>query len=141
MKVKSDDDIENPSVRVWLELNGYDGSGAVDVGQPTTMSIRAILPDSIGVRVVNCAALDGIGDASQALLDDRGCPIDEQVFVLPVFYLLNINYTFFDFIIMNLIEKKKQIPHIKMNCFYIVLMHVNELRSIVYKNAIHIKYS
>lgn len=76
---QTDDDMDIPSVRVWLELNGYDGTGAVDVGQPTTMSIRAVLPDKIGVRVVNCAALDGIGDASQTLFDDRGCPIDEQV--------------------------------------------------------------
>lgn len=41
--------------------------------------VRAVLPGSIGVRIVDCAALDGLGESSQKLLDDRGCPIDEQV--------------------------------------------------------------
>lgn len=72
--------IETPSVRVWLELGGStNGAGAVEVGQLTTVAVRAVLPDNIGVRVVNCAALDGIGESSQTLLDDRGCTIDEQV--------------------------------------------------------------
>ncbi|XP_055695233.1 uncharacterized protein LOC129797025 isoform X2 [Lutzomyia longipalpis] len=66
-------------VRVWLELGGSGGSGAVEVGQATTLGVRAILPGSVGVRVVDCIALDGLGEASQKLLDERGCPIDEQV--------------------------------------------------------------
>lgn len=94
-----------PRVRVWLELGGKDGNGAVEVGQPTTLGkvkfstlltkfilfslllfivvsiagVRAVLPGSIGVRIVDCSALDGLGESSQKLLDDRGCPIDEQV--------------------------------------------------------------
>lgn len=68
-----------PRVRIWLELGGNGGSGAVEVGQQTTLGVRALLPNSIGVRVVDCAALDGLGEASQKLLDERGCPIDEQV--------------------------------------------------------------
>lgn len=71
--------VETPSVRVWLELGGSNGAGAVEVGQLTTLTTRAILPDNIGVRVVNCVALDGIGESSQTLLDERGCTIDEQV--------------------------------------------------------------
>lgn len=50
-----------------------------EVGQATTLGIRALLPGNIGVRVVDCNALDGLGETSQKLLDDRGCPIDEQV--------------------------------------------------------------
>lgn len=68
-----------PRVRVWLELGGANGSGAVEVGEMTTVAVRAVLPGNIGVRVVDCAALDGIGEASQKLLDERGCPVDEQV--------------------------------------------------------------
>lgn len=68
-----------PRVRVWLELGSSDGSGTVEVGQMTTLNVRALLPGSVGVRIVDCTALDGLGEASQKLLDDRGCPIDEQV--------------------------------------------------------------
>lgn len=74
-------DMENdiPRVRVWLELGSQDGIGNVEVGQITTLNIRALLPGSVGVRIIDCTALDGLGEASQKLLDDRGCPIDEQV--------------------------------------------------------------
>lgn len=68
-----------PRIRVWLELGGSDGSGTVEVGQMTTINIRATLPGTVGVRIVDCAALDGLGESSQKLLDERGCPIDEQV--------------------------------------------------------------
>ncbi|XP_053951734.1 uncharacterized protein LOC128859065 [Anastrepha ludens] len=68
-----------PRVRIWLELGGLDGSGAVEVGQATTLTVRAIVPGSMGVRVVDCAALDGLGESKQQLLDERGCTIDEQV--------------------------------------------------------------
>lgn len=70
---------ETDRIQAWLELGGNDGSGAVQVGQQTSMSVKVILPDRIDVRVIDCVALDGIGDASQKLFDDRGCPIDEQV--------------------------------------------------------------
>uniref|UniRef100_A0A1B0AXZ0 ZP domain-containing protein n=1 Tax=Glossina palpalis gambiensis TaxID=67801 RepID=A0A1B0AXZ0_9MUSC len=68
-----------PRVRIWLELGGPDGSGSVVVGQATTLTVRAIVPGSMGVRIVDCAALDGLGESTQQLLDERGCPIDEQV--------------------------------------------------------------
>ncbi|XP_037935751.1 uncharacterized protein LOC119669800 [Teleopsis dalmanni] len=67
-----------PRVRIWLELGGPDGSGAVEVGQATILTVRAIVPGTMGVRVVDCAALDGL-ETTQQLLDERGCPIDEQV--------------------------------------------------------------
>lgn len=68
-----------PRVRIWLELGGPDGSGSVVVGQATTLTVRAIVPGTMGVRIVDCAALDGLGESTQQLLDERGCPIDEQV--------------------------------------------------------------
>ncbi|KAJ6635223.1 hypothetical protein Bhyg_13807 [Pseudolycoriella hygida] len=70
---------EVEQVQAWLELGGSDGSGAVEVGQQTSMSVKVVLPDRIDVRIIDCVALDGIGEASQKLFDDRGCPIDEQV--------------------------------------------------------------
>lgn len=73
------DDTSVRRIRVWLELGGPNGKGTVEVGQPTTLGIRAVLPGSVGVRVVDCAALDGLGETSQKLLDDRGCSVDEQV--------------------------------------------------------------
>lgn len=72
-------DSTSKRIRVWLELGANDGTGTVEVGQSTTLGVRAVLPGSIGVRIVDCAALDGLGESSQKLLDERGCPVDEQV--------------------------------------------------------------
>lgn len=68
-------------IKVWLELGGKKDrkSGSVEVGEATTLGVRALLPGSIGVRVVDCSAMDGIGETSQKLLDERGCAIDAQV--------------------------------------------------------------
>lgn len=75
-----------PRVRIWLELGGPDGSGSVVVGQATTLTVRAVVPGTMGLKIVDCAALDGLGESTQQLLDERGCPIDEQVsFPLSVF--------------------------------------------------------
>uniref|UniRef100_A0A1I8P6J0 ZP domain-containing protein n=1 Tax=Stomoxys calcitrans TaxID=35570 RepID=A0A1I8P6J0_STOCA len=68
-----------PRVRIWLELGGPDGSGSVVVGQATTLTVRAVVPGNMGLKIVDCAALDGLGESTQQLLDERGCPIDEQV--------------------------------------------------------------
>ncbi|XP_061393068.1 uncharacterized protein LOC133328521 [Musca vetustissima] len=68
-----------PRIRIWLELGGPDGSGSVVVGQATTLTVRAVVPGTMGLKIVDCAALDGLGESTQQLLDDRGCPIDEQV--------------------------------------------------------------
>lgn len=75
----ADMDGSEPRIRVWLELGGNDGAGTVEVGQMTTINVRAILPGNVGIRIVDCTALDGLGESSQKLLDERGCPIDEQV--------------------------------------------------------------
>lgn len=37
----------------------------------------------VGLRVTNCVAHDGLGEASQRLLDEAGCPIDETIFSKP----------------------------------------------------------
>lgn len=76
---EQDEENKSQRIRVWLELGASDGGGTVEVGQLTTLGVRAVLPGSVGVRIVDCAALDGLGESSQKLLDDRGCPVDEQV--------------------------------------------------------------
>lgn len=94
-----------PRVRVWLELGGPDGSGVVVVGQATTLTVRAIVPGSMGVRIVDCAALDGLGESTQQLLDERGCPIDEQVSECPSL----LQSFFFSFLMLLYPQKQRQI--------------------------------
>lgn len=43
-------------------------------------------PVGIGLRVTNCVAHDGLGEASQKLLDEAGCPIDETIFNRPTIH-------------------------------------------------------
>lgn len=113
-----------PRVRVWLELGGKDGIGAVEVGQSTTLGnihklnanhftdcngpyyaipkigVRAVLPGSIGVRIIDCSALDGLGESSQKLLDERGCPVDEQVCTITAKVLILSEFNFYDSIVL-----------------------------------------
>lgn len=42
-----------------------------------------IISVGIGLRVTNCVAHDGLGEASQKLLDEAGCAIDETIFNKP----------------------------------------------------------
>lgn len=39
MKHISHEAYKKPRVRVWLELGGKDGTGSVEVGQPTTLGM------------------------------------------------------------------------------------------------------
>ena len=34
---------------------------------------------NIGIRIVDCVAFDGIGESSQKLFDENGCPVDSQI--------------------------------------------------------------
>lgn len=40
----------------------------------------------VGLRVTNCVAHDGLGEASQKLLDEAGCPVDEGIFSKPTIH-------------------------------------------------------
>lgn len=44
-------------------------------------------PFSVGIdwKVVDCFAHDGLGDSSQKLLDELGCPIDELLMPIPTY--------------------------------------------------------
>ncbi|XP_072390558.1 uncharacterized protein cyr [Diabrotica undecimpunctata] len=73
------------AARAWMEIvpenNDEKTSGTLQVGETASLSIKATLPAGIGWRVVDCLAHDGLGDSSQKLLNENGCPIDE--FLMP----------------------------------------------------------
>ncbi|XP_013192320.2 uncharacterized protein LOC106136342 [Amyelois transitella] len=77
------------AARAWMQLAPVSAStepDTVEVGQPTRLLIQCTLPVGIGLRVTNCIAHDGLGEASQKLLDEAGCPIDEAIFNKPTIH-------------------------------------------------------
>ncbi|OWR51033.1 hypothetical protein KGM_214038 [Danaus plexippus plexippus] len=66
------------AARAWMQL----APDTVEVGQPTELMIQTC-DVGVGLRVTNCIAHDGLGEASQKLLDEAGCPIDETIFNSP----------------------------------------------------------
>ncbi|CAH2090502.1 unnamed protein product [Euphydryas editha] len=77
------------SARAWMELAPTVAGtepATVEVGQPTRLLIQCTLPVGVGLRVTNCIAHDGLGEASQKLLDEAGCPIDEAIFDKPTLH-------------------------------------------------------
>lgn len=71
--------------RAWMEITPEeDGpSGTLKVGEVAILSLKSTLPAGIGWKVVECVAHDGLGDSSQKLLDDDGCPVDELLLPTP----------------------------------------------------------
>lgn len=43
------------------------------------------LSAGVGWKLVECVAHDGLGDSSQKLLDELGCPVDELLMPLPTY--------------------------------------------------------
>ncbi|KAF5275083.1 hypothetical protein FQA39_LY07020 [Lamprigera yunnana] len=75
------------AAKAWMEIipeqeNSH--SGTLQVGEPTLLIVKSTLPVGIGWRIVDCTAHDGLGDSSQKLLDERGCPIDELLLATPL---------------------------------------------------------
>ncbi|CAH1111381.1 unnamed protein product [Psylliodes chrysocephalus] len=71
------------AARAWMEIvpensedKGYD---TLQVGETALLSVKSTLPAGIGWKVVDCVAHDGLGDSSQKLLDEHGCPVDESL--------------------------------------------------------------
>ncbi|CAG4953169.1 unnamed protein product [Colias eurytheme] len=88
------------SARAWMELAPtVAGSepATVEVGQPTRLLIQCTLPVGVGLRITNCVAHDGLGEASQKLLDEAGCPIDETIFNKPSIHKHNHHSAEMDF--------------------------------------------
>ncbi|GBP22236.1 hypothetical protein EVAR_22522_1 [Eumeta japonica] len=77
------------ATRAWMELAPATPTrepATVEVGQPTRLLVQCTLPVGVGLRVTNCLAHDGLGEASQTLLDEAGCPIDETIFSKPTIH-------------------------------------------------------
>ena len=66
-------------IRSWLEVGSKEGQDYAIVGENSTLSVRSILARNVGMRVVDCVAFDGVGESSQRLFDENGCPIDSQI--------------------------------------------------------------
>lgn len=66
-------------IRSWLEVGSKEGQDYAIVGENSTLSVRSILARNVGMRVVDCVAFDGVGESSQRLFDEFGCPIDSQI--------------------------------------------------------------
>lgn len=66
-------------IRSWLEVGSKEGQEYALVGENATLSIRSILARNVGMRIVDCVAFDGVGESSQRLFDEFGCPVDPQI--------------------------------------------------------------
>lgn len=66
-------------IRSWLEVGSKEGQDYAIVGENSTLSVRSILARNVGMRVVDCVAFDGVGESSQRLFDEFGCPVDSQI--------------------------------------------------------------
>lgn len=92
------------AARAWMEINPekHLQHSAVEVGETVLLTVKATLPGKlplsrlqveinvqipagIGWRIVDCTAHDGLGDSSQKLLDEYGCPVDEALLPAPKF--------------------------------------------------------
>lgn len=66
-------------IRSWLEVGSKEGHDYISVGENSTLSVRSVLARNIGMRVVDCVAFDGVGESSQRLFDEYGCPVDQTI--------------------------------------------------------------
>lgn len=66
-------------IRSWLEVGSREGQDYAIVGENSTLSVRSILARNVGMRVVDCVAFDGVGESSQRLFDEFGCPVDSSI--------------------------------------------------------------
>ncbi|CAH0686299.1 unnamed protein product [Spodoptera exigua] len=100
------------AARAWMELAPAVSAAepaTVEVGQPTRLLIQCTLPVGVGLRVTNCVAHDGLGEASQKLLDDAGCPIDETIFNKPSIHHHKHKSTEIDFSDLEPVDLQKNI--------------------------------
>ncbi|CAG9860439.1 unnamed protein product [Phyllotreta striolata] len=71
------------AARAWMEIvpeSSEDTSfDTLEVGEIAMLSVKSTLPVGIGWKVVDCIAHDGLGDSSQKLINENGCPVDEAL--------------------------------------------------------------
>ncbi|KAM3960244.1 cypher [Aphomia sociella] len=100
------------AARAWMELSPAVAAtepATVEVGQPTRLLIQCTLPVGVGLRVTNCVAHDGLGEASQKLLDEAGCPIDEAIFNKPTIHRHKHKSTEIDFSELEPVDPQRNI--------------------------------
>ncbi|XP_018562038.1 uncharacterized protein LOC108904104 [Anoplophora glabripennis] len=77
------------AARAWMEITAENTeerpSDTLQVGETALLTIKSTLPAGIGWRVVECVAHDGLGDSSQKLLDEQGCPLDHLLMPTPTY--------------------------------------------------------
>ncbi|XP_019868469.1 uncharacterized protein LOC109597263 [Aethina tumida] len=75
------------AARAWMEIVPEQVEdrpfGTLQVGETALLSVKSTLPSGIGWKVVDCVAHDGLGDSSQKLLDEQGCPVDDVLLPIP----------------------------------------------------------
>ncbi|XP_030763505.1 uncharacterized protein LOC115888074 [Sitophilus oryzae] len=75
------------AARAWMEIIPESkverSTSTVEVGEAVLLTVKSTLPAGIGWKIVDCIAHDGLGDSSQKLLDEQGCPVDELLLPLP----------------------------------------------------------
>ncbi|KAK9875378.1 hypothetical protein WA026_007773 [Henosepilachna vigintioctopunctata] len=78
------------AAKVWMEIVPDEAETSdnsiqdkLQVGESAKLIVKSTLPVDIGWKVVDCNAHDGLGDSSQKLLDEEGCPIDDQLIPQP----------------------------------------------------------
>nr|CAH7753514.1 unnamed protein product [Callosobruchus chinensis] len=68
------------AARAWMEITSahseVTGSDVLQVGETALLVVKSTLPAGVGWSVTDCVAYDGLGDCSQRLIDQVGCPID-----------------------------------------------------------------
>ncbi|KAG5876844.1 hypothetical protein JTB14_002900 [Gonioctena quinquepunctata] len=73
------------AARAWMEIVPEQAeertSETLQVGETAMLTVKSTLPAGIGWKVVDCFAHDGLGDSSQKLINEQGCPVDE--FLMP----------------------------------------------------------
>ncbi|KAB0804281.1 hypothetical protein PPYR_01251 [Photinus pyralis] len=75
------------ATKAWMEIipeEDNDHPGILQVGEPALLIIKSTLPVGIGWKIIDCVAHDGLGDSSQKLLDQHGCPLDELLLPEPL---------------------------------------------------------
>ncbi|XP_044746215.1 uncharacterized protein LOC123307828 [Coccinella septempunctata] len=70
--------------KAWMEIISEKENDSLEndklrVGETAKLIVKSTLPVGIGWKVVDCIAHDGLGDSSQKLINDKGCPIDDQI--------------------------------------------------------------
>ncbi|XP_025835011.1 uncharacterized protein LOC108736924 [Agrilus planipennis] len=74
------------ATKAWMEIKPeklHEKADVLLVGEAAKLIFKTTLPVGIGWKVTECIAHDGLGESSQKLLDEFGCPVDVNVMPAP----------------------------------------------------------